>query len=109
MAQPMQQSHVAIVAVSVDPHGDTAGTVAAFVRQHQLTGEARYLIGSTTQLPPVWEAWRVGSQRDASNPGLVNHSALIYGIGANGKIYTIYPANFQPSDIVHDVPQLLSQ
>jgi protein SCO1/2 len=103
------RSHVAIVAVSVDPHGDSAGTVAAFVRQHQLTGEARYLIGSTKQLPPVWEAWRVGSQKDASNPELVNHSALIYGVGANGKIYTIYAANFQPADIVHDVAPLLSQ
>ena len=106
---PPMRSHVAIVAVSVDPHGDSAGTVAAFVHQHQLTGEARYLIGSTSQLPPVWEAWRVGSQRDTSNPGLVNHSALVYGIGANGKIYTIYPANFQPTDIIHDVPALVSQ
>jgi protein SCO1/2 len=108
MPQPMR-SHVAIVAVSVDPHGDSAGAVASFVRAHQLTGEARYLIGSTRELPPVWEAWKVGSQKDTSNPGLVNHSALIYGIGANGKIYTIYPANFQPSDIVHDAPALLSQ
>jgi protein SCO1/2 len=108
MPQPMR-SRVAIVAVSVDPHGDSAGAVASFVRQHQLTGEARYLIGSAQQLPPVWEAWKVGSQKDASNPGLVNHSALIYGVGANGKIYTIYPANFQPSDIVHDVPPLLNQ
>jgi len=108
MPTPMR-SRVAIVAVSVDPHGDSAGAVASFVHQHQLTGEARYLIGSTKQLPPVWEAWKVGSQKDASNPGLVNHSALIYGIGANGKIYTIYPANFQPGDIVHDVPPLLSQ
>ena len=108
MPQSMQR-RVAIVAVSVDPHGDSAATVASFVRQHQLTGQARYLIGSTKQLPPVWEAWKVGSQKDASNPGLVNHSALIYGVGANGKIYTIYPANFQPSDIVHDVPPLLSQ
>jgi protein SCO1/2 len=106
---PTMQRSVAIVAVSVDPHGDSAGAVAAFVHQHQLTGEARYLIGSTNQLPPVWEAWRVGSQRDVSNPGLVNHSALVYGIGANGKIYTIYAANFQPTDIVHDVPRLLSQ
>ena len=106
---PTMQRSVAIVAVSVDPHGDSAGAVAAFVHQHQLTGEARYLIGTTKQLPPVWEAWRVGSQRDASNPGLVNHSALIYGVGASGKIYTIYAANFQPAEIVHDVAPLLSQ
>jgi protein SCO1 len=106
---PATQRQVSIVAVSVDPHGDTPGTVAAFVKQHELTGQARYLIGSASQLGRVWEAWRVGSQRDASNPALVNHSALIYGIGANGKIYTIYASNFQPREIIHDVPALLSR
>lgn len=104
---PAMRRKVAIVAVSVDPHGDTAGTVAAFVRQHELTGEARYLIGSAGPLARVWEAWKVGSQADSSNPGLVNHSALIYGISASGKLTTIYPAGFQPREIIHDVPGLL--
>jgi protein SCO1/2 len=106
---PTERSHVDIVAVSVDPHGDTAGTVAAFVRQHELTGEARYLIGSANQLVPVWKAWNVGSEADTSRPDLVNHSALIYGISATGKIYTIYPANFEPEQIIHDVAPLLSR
>ncbi len=106
---PAQKSHVDIVAVSVDPHGDTAGTVAAFVRQHELTGEAHYLIGGAGQLVPVWKAWNVGSEQDVSNPALVNHSALIYGISAAGKIYTIYPANFEPQQVVHDVQPLLAR
>ena len=50
---PSLKRRVAIVAVSVDPHGDRAGTVAAFVKQHQLTGDARYLIGSAGELAPV--------------------------------------------------------
>ena len=37
---------------------------------------------------------------------LVEHSALIYGIAADGKVTTLYPANFDPSQIVHDVPLL---
>jgi protein SCO1/2 len=105
---PAMRARVAIVAVSVDPHGDTAGTVAAFVRQHQLTDEARYLIGPARALVAVWEAWRVGSQRDTSSPALVNHSALIYGVSASGKLTTIYAANFEPGQIIHDVPGLLA-
>jgi protein SCO1/2 len=105
---PAVRRRVALVAVSVDPHGDTAATVAAFVRQHQLNGEAHYLIGSAANLPGVWEAWKVGSQQDTSNPGLVNHSALIYGVSASGKLTTIYPANFEPSQIIHDVRPLLA-
>ncbi len=103
------QRQVSIVVVSTDPHGDTARAVAAFVAGHHLIGEAHYLIGSAHSLARVWEAWKVGSERDASNPGLVNHSALIYGIGANGKIYTIYASNFLPSQIVHDVAPLLGR
>ena len=106
---PALRRRIAIVAVSVDPHGDTAGTVAAFVQEHELKGEASYLIGSAKQLVPVWKAWFVGSQRDVSHPELVNHSALIYGISAHGKLTTIYAADFKPSDIVHDAPALLAR
>jgi protein SCO1/2 len=105
---PAMRGRVAIVVVSVDPHGDSAGAVAAFVRQHELTGEARYLIGSASQLGAVWEDWKVGSQKDTSNPSLVNHSALVYGVSASSKLTTIYPANLEPSQIVHDVPGLLA-
>lgn len=105
---PALRHRVAIVAVSVDPHGDTPGTVAAFVRQHGLSGEARYLLGSGGQLARVWEAWKVGSQRDTSNPSLVNHSALVYGVSARGKLTTIYAAGFDPAQLIHDVPPLLA-
>jgi protein SCO1/2 len=104
---PAQRRHVAIVAVSVDPHGDTAPAVKTFVSQHQLAGEADYLIGAAKPLAHVWSEWKVGSEADTSNPGLVNHSALIYGIGASGRITTIYPSNFAPGQIVHDIVPLL--
>jgi protein SCO1 len=106
---PAMRKRVAIVAVSVDPHGDSASTVSAFVSEHQLAGEARYLIGSAGQLVPVWKAWNVGSEKDTSRPDLVNHSALIYGIGASGRIDTIYPASFGPAQLIHDVTPLLSR
>jgi hypothetical protein len=36
-------------------------------------------------------------------------SALIYGISAGGKVTTLYPAEFTPAQIVHDVPILASE
>ena len=99
---------VQLIAVSVDPTGDTRGAVAAFLHQHELTGEMQYLIGTGHQLAPVWSAWYVGSQRDIGKPDLVSHSALVYGISASGKLTTIYAANFAPSEIVHDVAPLLA-
>lgn len=99
---------VQLIAVSVDPRGDKPAAVTNFLREHQLTGQMQYLIGSAPELAPVWKAWGVGSSRDVGNPEFVNHSALVYGISASGKLTTVYAASFTPSEIVHDVPALLT-
>jgi protein SCO1 len=98
-----ERRQVQIIAVSVDPRGDTPTTVAQFLANHRMTGAMQYLIGSQRALGPVWVNWGVSSQADASNPAVIDHTALIYGITARGKIETIYPANFAPAEIVHDV------
>jgi protein SCO1 len=98
-----------IIAVSVDARGDTPKTVTAFLAHHEMAGRMQYLIGSTRELAAVWKAWGVGSERDAKNPDLVEHSGLIYGITGSGKRLTIYAANFRPSDIAHDVPLLAAR
>jgi protein SCO1 len=100
------RSKVAIVAVSVDPKGDTPKAVAAFLARHQMTGRMQYLVGSAQELGPVWQAWGVGSERDAAKPQFINHSGLIYGVTGSGERLTIYAANFQPAEIAHDVPLL---
>ena len=99
-----------IIAVSVDPKGDTPKTVKAFLEQHQMTGKMEYLIGSRPQLESVWSNWGIAAKASptAKNPDAVEHSALIYGISGSGKITTVYPSNFKPSEIVHDVPLLAS-
>jgi protein SCO1/2 len=106
---PAAAAKVQIIAVSVDPRGDTPKTVAAFLAHHEMTGRMQYLVGSASQLARVWKAWGVGSERDAHNPELVEHSGLIYGITGSGKRMTLYAANFQPADIVHDVPLLAAR
>lgn len=99
---------VQLIAVSVDPRGDTPAAVAKFLAEHGLTGQMQFLIGSAHELGPVWKTYGVGSEADASNPEFINHSALVYGITASGKMRTLYSANFKPSEIVHDVPGLLA-
>lgn len=103
-----QASKVQLVTISADPRGDTPRTVATFLRQHQLTGQMEYLLGTRVQLAPVWKEWNIAAQPDSSGSNLVAHSALVYGITASGYVRTIYPANFHPADIVHDVPLLAS-
>jgi protein SCO1/2 len=99
-------SKVQIIAVSVDPRGDTPKAVAAFLARHEMTGRMQYLIGSGKELAPVWKAWGVGSVRDLEQPQLVNHTGIVYGITGSGKRLTVYSASFQPSQIAHDAPLL---
>src|SRR6185437_16786223 len=101
-------SKAQIIAVSVDSKGDDRKTVTAFLKHHEMTGRMQYLIGTTQELARVWKAWGVGSERDAKDPDLVEHSGLVYGITASGKRTTLYSANFRPATIAHDVPLLAS-
>ncbi len=98
-----------IIAVSVDPRGDTPKAVAAFLARHGMTGRMQYLVGAAHELAAVWKAWGVGSERDAQQPQFVNHTGLIYGITGSGKRLTIYASSFQPSEIAHDVPLLAAR
>jgi protein SCO1/2 len=98
-------SQVQIVAVSTDPRGDTRSNVAAFLARRQMAGRMHYLVGSRAQLIPVWRAWGISVSKPTSQDE-VNHSALVYGITASGKVTVVYPSNFTPADIAHDVPLL---
>ncbi len=105
---PSERARMQIIAVSVDPRGDTPRTVRRFLADHQMAGRMQYLIGSRPQLEQVWSDWNVVSRSDPSrdNPDAVEHSALVYGISGSGKITTLYPSNFKPQQIAHDVPRL---
>lgn len=105
---PAKASKVQVIAVSVDPRGDTPKSVEVFLERHGVSGRMQYLIGSARELARVWKAWGVGSERDAQQPQLVNHSGLVYGVSASGKITTLYAANLTPQEIVHDAPLLAS-
>ena len=76
-----------------------------------MTGRMEYLIGSRPQLEKAWRDWSILSKATPTqrDPDLVEHSALVYGISASGRITTLYQHDFQPAQIVHDVPILASQ
>jgi protein SCO1 len=96
-----------IIAVSTDPRGDNPSTVKTFLRQHGMTGKMDYLIGSPKQLQQTWADWNIIAKPDPAGRDRVEHSALIYGISASGKLTTLYSGNFKPDQVVHDVPILI--
>jgi protein SCO1/2 len=53
---------VPVLAISVDPKGDTSLHVKQFLVRQHLTGRMRYLVGTTAQLAPVWRAYGIQPQ-----------------------------------------------
>ena len=66
-----------------------------------------YLIGSFTQLAPVWRAYGVAVQASPDKrESTVGHSAFLYGITGRGAALVLYPPTFELAWIVHDAPLL---
>jgi protein SCO1 len=96
-----------IVAVSVDPKGDTPKAVKSFLKQRLLTGKVRWLLGTRAQLRPVWTEYNILAKSVPETPAIIEHVSLIYGIDATGRIRVGYPASpLKPAWIEHDVPIL---
>jgi len=98
-----------IVAVSVDPIGDTVPSVKKFTDDHNLADQTNwhYLIGSPGQLQPVWASYHVGatSSTEGAIQG-VDHSAMVYLADKTGKLRVILSANFTVADFIQDVKAL---
>jgi len=96
---------VRVLAVSVDPKGDTAKAVDAYVRARHLLPEFRYLIGTPAELHAVWGKYNVAAVR--RNPELVDHVAYTVLIDPQGKRRVIYDSGVKAPQVVHDLHVLM--
>jgi len=101
-----QRDDVRVLAVSVDPEGDTPKSVRAYAKKHHLLPEFHYLIGSRPELTKVWKAYDVAAV--ASDPELVDHTAYTMLIDRSGEGRVIYDSQVKAKDVVHDVRLLLN-
>jgi protein SCO1/2 len=96
---------VRVLAVSVDPKGDTSAAVRRYRKERHLLPEFIYLIGTRAELLRVWKAYHVAAvDRD---PELVDHSAYTVLIDQQGKARVLYDARVQARDVIHDARVLL--
>lgn len=94
-----------VIAVSVDPRGDTPKTVRKFLVEHRMLGRMDYLIGSREELAPVWKAYDVASEASPEQRE-VSHTALVYGITGKGVQLALYDSAFKGAEVAHDAPLL---
>ncbi len=98
---------VGVVAVSVDPRGDTPAAVRVWLRREREPAQFHYLIGSESALAPVWRAWFAAPQI-VGDPQSA-HTAIVWVVDARGRLVAKVPAGvpFDTDGLAHDVRELL--
>jgi len=99
------REQVRVLAVSVDPKGDTAASVRAYEKRLRLRPQFHYLIGSRAELEKTWIAWRVQAVR--SSPDVVDHVAYTALVDTRGKERLLYDSSVRAAQVVHDLRILL--
>jgi protein SCO1 len=109
---------VELLAITVDPEHDTPAAVQAFNKEHQLDGSNwHYLLGSASDLRPVWSSYYVGTDaaqvpgsaavaNSGPSPDQVDHTAIIYLIDPRLHVRVAFDADFDVADLLHDVRAL---
>ena len=96
---------VDVIFVTVDPKRDTPEKLAGYLKAFD--PRIRGLSGEEATLTPVWQAYGVYRAERAVdgdvNGYLVDHSARVYAIDAQGKLRATYPFGFSVDDLLSDV------
>ena len=92
-----------LLAVSVDPAGDTPASARRFLNERRMTGRARFLLGDERELAPVWKGYGVQPQS-----GALDHSATVVLVDAQGRQRVGFPYDqLTPEALAHDIRMLV--
>jgi protein SCO1/2 len=97
--------NVEVLAVSVDPKGDTPAAVRAYAKRMHLVPQFRYLIGTASQLQRVWKAYHVAAVSRRAD--VVDHVAYTVLVDPHGKERVVYDAQVRAAQVVHDLRLVL--
>jgi len=96
---------VPVLAVSVDPRGDTPRAARRFLLEQRMTGRMRFLLGERGDLAPVWRGFAVQPQsRDTE------HQARTVLVDRDGFQRVGFPlSQTTPERLEHDLRILLAE
>jgi protein SCO1 len=96
-----KRARVRVLAVSVDPKGDTPRAVKRYIAERGLLPQFRYLVGSKAQLTPIWAAWHVLAV--SQKPDVVDHVAYTVLVDPRGRMRLLYDAQVKARQVLHDL------
>jgi protein SCO1/2 len=95
----------AVLAFTVDPAHDTPASVRAFLRREHISTPIHWLLGTRSQLLPIWRGYAVTPQLDDQE-----HMARIVLLDKKGMQRIGYPFDqTTPDRIAHDMRLLASE
>jgi protein SCO1/2 len=98
-------SAVRILAVSVDPAGDTPAAARRYVREHRLGPEFHWLLGTRRRLAPVWQGYNVLVEPHSEEK--IAHGAPVLLLDRRGTPRAFYPSTVGSAVVAHDLRLLL--
>lgn len=98
-----------VIAISVDPRGDTRPAVRRWLQLHQEPANFHYLIGPQRSLAPVWKAFYVSPQIPGDPHS--SHTAVIWLINRRGDLQALISAGIpiNTTNLAHDFGVLINQ
>ena len=119
---------VQILAVSVDPEGDSVGRAHEYSEEREMQDKWRFLVGTEEELEPIWKSYWLdpvatngggaahdedSAAEEADVPGsasgyLISHGAPVFLIDTQGRRRVLFTnLSLEPRPLVHDVRLLL--
>jgi len=96
-----------VVAISVDPEGDTPAAVGDFLERFRLRGRMSYITGTRADLTPLWKDWLITAQPEGEDASI--HSARVVLVDRDGRQVASYAAGVTVpvDDLTADLRALL--
>lgn len=98
---------VAVVAISVDPHGDSITSALSFSQEHHMVNYWHFLVGTQDELAPVWTKYAIDSQPAAATVSM--HTAILYVIDKQGRERWLLDQDFTTTQMTGDLQALLKE
>jgi len=101
---------VGVVAVSTDPRRDTTAAALNFSQVHRMENYWHYLLGTESELSPVWSSYSVyAAPTPTSTGGSVAHTTAVYVIDKQGRERVFFGSDFSSAQLTKDLQILLKE
>ena len=103
----VRSKDVAWLALSVNP-ANTPADAAAFMAAQQVKVPLHVLVGTASQLAPLWQAYGIAVSLPAAPGGATQHTVVTYLIDARGHERELLNQTYDPKLAAQDLRTLLA-